>query len=42
MEKKKEHDELDQDCWNVNSARGYFFNLYSQNIENCLRLVVMQ
>ena len=26
---KKEHNEQDQECWNVNSTRGsIFFNLY--------------
>ena len=35
-----EHDELDQECWNVNSTRGYIFlNLYSQNIENYLTYI---
>lgn len=33
----KEHDELDQEIWKVNSTRGnFFFNLYTQNIEHCL------
>lgn len=35
--KKKEHDKLEQECYNINSTTGYIFlNLDSQNIENCL------
>ena len=34
---KREHDELDQECCNIHSTRGYIFvDLDSQNIENCL------